>query len=153
MTRRKHCRKDKNFLVNFRCRGRDDLKWLPLRSSHIQRKNYFKFRNSGKSADFPELPFHGRGRNGKRHLQRRFLRKRGAGVSVLALSVFALQIHLSQRERPWHSGKVSGIAIRRPLGGAGCERSEQTEGVSPRKRPRFRRKRRCKCCFPLRPLP
>jgi hypothetical protein len=23
------------------------------------------FRNSGKSADFPELPFHGRGRNGK----------------------------------------------------------------------------------------
>ena len=29
--------------------------------------------------------------------------------SVLALSVFALQIHLSQRERPWHSGKVSGL--------------------------------------------
>ena len=28
-------------------------------------------------------------------------------------------------------GKVSGIAIRRPLGGAGCERSEQTEGVRP----------------------
>ena len=27
------------------------------------------------------------------------------------------------------SGKVSGIAQRRPLGGAGCERSEQTEGV------------------------
>ena len=27
-------------------------------------------------------------------------------------------------------GKASGIAIRRPLGGAGCERSEQTEGVS-----------------------
>ena len=27
-------------------------------------------------------------------------------------------------------GKVSGIAIRRPLGGAGCERSEQAEGVS-----------------------
>ena len=26
-------------------------------------------------------------------------------------------------------GKVSGIAKRRPLGGAGCERSEQTEGV------------------------
>ena len=25
--------------------------------------------------------------------------------------------------------KVSGIAQRRPLGGAGCERSEQTEGV------------------------
>ena len=26
-------------------------------------------------------------------------------------------------------GKVSGIAQRRPLGGTGCERSEQTEGV------------------------
>ena len=30
--------------------------------------------------------FHGRGRNGKRHLQRRFLRKRGAADSILALS-------------------------------------------------------------------
>jgi len=29
--------------------------------------------------------------------------------------------------------KVSGVAIRRPLGGAGCERSEQTEGVKPEK--------------------
>ena len=28
-------------------------------------------------------------------------------ASVLALSVFASQIHLSQRERPWHNGKVS----------------------------------------------
>ena len=34
-----------------------------------------------------QTPFHGRGRNGKRHLQRRFLRKRGAVVSILALSV------------------------------------------------------------------
>ena len=33
------------------------------------------------------MPFHGRGRKGKRHLQRRFLRKRGAAVSILALSV------------------------------------------------------------------
>ena len=40
------------------------------------------FRNSGKSADFPELPFHGRGRNGKQHLQRRFLRKHGAAQAV-----------------------------------------------------------------------
>ena len=34
-----------------------------------------------------QTPFHGRGREGKRHLQRRFLRKRGAAVSALALSV------------------------------------------------------------------
>ena len=33
---------------------------------------------SGKSADFPDLLFHGWGRGGKRYLQRRFLRKRGA---------------------------------------------------------------------------
>ena len=32
----------------------------------------FLFRNSGKSADFPELPFHGRGRSGKRQLPRLF---------------------------------------------------------------------------------
>ena len=28
------------------------------------------------------MPFHGRGRNGKQHLQRRFLRKRGAAQAV-----------------------------------------------------------------------
>ena len=49
-----------------------------VRFGHHQRKNYFKFRVSGKSADFPETHFHGRGRRGNRHLQRRFLRKRGA---------------------------------------------------------------------------
>ena len=49
-----------------------------LHFAHHQRNNYLKFRNSGKSADFPELPFHGRGRNGQRHLQRRLLCKRGA---------------------------------------------------------------------------
>ena len=27
------------------------------------------------------MPFHGRGRGGKQHLQRRFLRKRGAGAA------------------------------------------------------------------------
>ena len=64
MTRRKHCRKDKKFLVNFRCRGGRTI-WNALRVALriISGKNYFKFRNSGKSADFPELPFHGRGWN------------------------------------------------------------------------------------------
>ena len=32
-----------------------------LHSAHIQRKEYFKFRVSGKSADFPETHFHGKG--------------------------------------------------------------------------------------------
>ena len=54
------------------------MKWPPLCSGHNQRKNYFKFRGSGKSADFPEPHFHRWGRRGKRHLQRRFLRKRSA---------------------------------------------------------------------------
>ena len=39
----------------------EDLKWLPLRSSHIQRKNYFYFRASGASADAPLALFHGWG--------------------------------------------------------------------------------------------
>ena len=38
-------------------------------------------------------------------------------------------IHLPQGDGFSGSGKVSGITQRRPLGGAGCERSEQTEGV------------------------
>ena len=36
----------------------EDLKWLPLRSSHIQRKNYFYFRASGASAAAPLALFH-----------------------------------------------------------------------------------------------
>ena len=54
------------------------MKWPPLCSGHNQRKNDFKFRVTGKSADFPVTPFHGRSHRGKRHLQHRFLRKRGA---------------------------------------------------------------------------
>ena len=37
--------------------------------------------------------------------------------------------HLPQGDGFSGGGKLRGIAIRRPLGGAGCERSEQTEGV------------------------
>ena len=51
---------------------------LRIRFAHIQRKDYFKFRNTGASADAPVFHFHRWGRNGKRQLQRRFLRKRGA---------------------------------------------------------------------------
>jgi len=62
------------------------LKWPPLCSGHNQRKNDFKFRVTGKSADFPVTHFHGRSHRGKRHLQHRFLRKRGAaGVRLLPL--------------------------------------------------------------------
>ena len=37
-------------------------------ASHIQRKEYFIICSSGKSADFPELPFHGWGRKGRWHI-------------------------------------------------------------------------------------
>ena len=45
----------------------------------------FLFVNRENLRIFPIYFFHGRGRSGKRHLQRRFLRKRGAADSVLAL--------------------------------------------------------------------
>ena len=41
----------------------------------------------GKSADFPNLPFHRRGRGGELHLQHRFLRKRGAAARFFWLSI------------------------------------------------------------------
>ena len=40
------------------------------RSSSLQRKEYFLICSSGKSADFPELPFHGWGRKGRWHICR-----------------------------------------------------------------------------------
>jgi hypothetical protein len=41
--------------------------------------------------------------------------------SSLALSVFAPQIHLSQRERPWQYGKLSDFAKGSPFGRAVTE--------------------------------
>ena len=54
---------------------------LRLCSGHNER-NWFFIRDSEKPAGFSESPFHGRGRKGKRHLQRRFLRKRSAAGKV-----------------------------------------------------------------------
>ena len=62
----------------------NDLKCPPLRSGHHQRKNYFKFRDIGTPAGVPISHFHERGRSGRRHLQRRFLRKRGAAEKASA---------------------------------------------------------------------
>jgi len=42
----------------WQCRT-DDFEWLPLRSSHIQRKNYFNQSNAGQPAGCPALLFHG----------------------------------------------------------------------------------------------
>jgi hypothetical protein len=48
--------------------SKNDFECPPLCSGHIQRKEYFLICSSGKSADFPELPFHGRGRKGRWHI-------------------------------------------------------------------------------------
>ena len=64
------------------------------------------------------------GRRGKRHLQRRFLRKRGAAVSVLALSVSLLRSlpplpkgeALAWRKSFWLKYKLCGRALAPPWG-------------------------------------
>ena len=48
----------------------DDFECPPRCSGHIQRKNYFKFRVSEKSADFSETHFHEGGREGERQMPR-----------------------------------------------------------------------------------
>ena len=68
---------------------------------------------SGKSADFPDLLFHGRGHPFRHRLRR---------------------CHLPQGDGFGGDGKVSVTTQRRPLGGAG-ERSEP-EGVAPARRNR-----------------
>ena len=104
-----------------------------------------KFWGSEKPAGFSEPLFHGWSRKGKWQMQRRFLRKRGAAggetPSVKAcgfatgspLCRYATSLpgrgESVQGNGFRGDGKVPGIAQRRPLGGAGCERSEQTEGV------------------------
>ena len=47
-------------LLHKKCSSRfalNVLEWLPLRSSHIQRKNYFKFRGSETPAGVSDPPF------------------------------------------------------------------------------------------------
>ena len=84
-------------------RGRDDLNWLPLRSSHLQRNNYFYFAFVALCGAL-QTHFHGRGRNGKRQMQRRFLRKRGAAGNTP--SVFAAQSQLPQGDALWQCRKL-----------------------------------------------
>ena len=63
--------------------------------------------------------FHGRGRKGKRQLQRRFLRKRGAAVSILALSVKSCGFASSPKVGALGSPrKVTGFARGSPFGRA-----------------------------------
>ena len=79
--------------------------------------------------------FHGRGRKGKRHLQRRFLRKRGAGVSVLALSGANAPALPRGEPLAWRYSfrlkcKVYGLARASPFGRGGTAQAV-TERASP----------------------
>ena len=65
---------------------------------------------SGKSADFPDLLFHGRGHCGKQHLQRRFLRKRGAAGKALLICALIRRYAPPSPDR----GKASVVAIKFP---------------------------------------
>ena len=82
------------------------------------------------SAERSKRYFHGRGRREKRHFQRRFLRKHGAAVSALALSVTFGDS--SPKGRALGSPrKLHLFAKASPFGRGGCERSEQTERARP----------------------
>ena len=70
-------------------------------------------------AGVSEQLFHGKGRKGER------VRRRYPFRQSLRLC------HLPQGDGFRGGGRLSGIAKSRPLGEGGCERSEQTEGVSP----------------------
>ena len=74
--------------------------------------------------------FHGRGRGGKRHLQRRFLRKRGAAVGVLALTV-TFGDNSPKGRALGMTGKFPGVPA--PLGGAVAQRLRGFKSAEPEK--------------------
>ena len=59
-----------SFLCSLPCRARYDFEWPPLRSGHVQRKDYFKFSRLSHSAERDRRFFHRRGRSRELHLQR-----------------------------------------------------------------------------------
>ena len=59
-----------SFLCSLPCRARHDFEWPPLRSGHVQRKDYFKFSRLSHSAERDRRFFHRRGRSRELHLQR-----------------------------------------------------------------------------------
>ena len=67
------------------------------RSSSLQRKNYFNFRDSGASVDAPLSHFHGWGRNGKRHLQRL--------LPAEAAALRGIPSYTTQQGRPANAGR------------------------------------------------
>ena len=99
---------------------RDDLECAPLRFAHKERNNYFIFAFVAACGPL-QTHFHERGRDGERHLQRRFLRKHGAVVGVLALSVTAYAVPPLAKPYTLHfSRKLHRHAKGSPFGRAGA---------------------------------
>ena len=110
-------------------------------------ENLFYNCNSGKSADFPELLFHRWGRRGKQHLQRRFLRKRGAveGLPVCFQHAEPSQAHIRSPAPPkgelfavtaQFPDKMQALRMRQklPLSGELANPKDLTERASPLKK-------------------
>ena len=101
---------------------KNDSECPPRCFGHPQRKNYFKFRDIGTPAGVPISHFHGRGRRGRRHLQRRFLRKRGAAEKASTSLQQAEPSQARERERTER--------VCRPLWGSWQSRQALTERAS-----------------------
>lgn len=85
-------------------------------------ENKFEFRDIGTPAGVPISHFHGRGRRGRRHLQRRILRKRGAAEKASTSLQQAEPSQARERERAER--------ICRPLWGSWQSRQALTERAS-----------------------
>ena len=111
------------------CRTRHDLEWPPLRSGHVQRKDYFKFSHLSRSAERDRCFFHRRGRSRELHLQ--CLR----GCCPNSPSRLRRQPPL--RWGLWHGGKASGSTAKCPAAPEAPSQRELsnpqglTEGVNP----------------------
>ena len=127
----------------------EDLKWLPLRSSHIQRKNYFYFRASGASADAPLALFHRWGNPFRLAASRQATFPKGTALMVAGNFAAAPKAPPERKDFSrsggrcraatkggiWHRAAMT-ERVSRPLGEGGCDQREQTEGV-PRLRGRI----------------
>jgi len=96
----------------------EDLKWLPLRSSHIQRKNYFKFWGTETPAGVSVPLFHGR-----------WFGTNSLSQSLTALPAPSGREPLARPETLHFSWKLCRYAKGPISEGAGIERSEMTGGV------------------------
>ena len=107
-----------------------DLKCAPRSLCASSAEELFIISRLSRSAERSKRYFHRRGRNGKRHLQRRFLRKRGAAVGVLALTV-TFGDNSPKGRALGMTGKFPGVPA--PPGGAVAQRLRGYKSAEPEK--------------------